>query len=214
MAHANSEHDADFFTTHFIGQSNWDRALHTGQRLAARLYRDALTEQNVMIVDRDRFVDMIPQSAAEEIVEALKAHVNEIVLKHYGPDHLAHIVAFFKTPVGQKMLDDARRNRLFDRLHYQSQSDGLTGALPAGLTLQDHNRYRTFVATVAGQSFVETTWVLRRSLYYEIHEISRWPDPPLDRPFIAKIIRTDGVLRFSNLVARQALIDLADSGGQ
>ena len=203
---ANPEKDAALFMSNFIDQSYWDYVERKSEQNKTRVYRRALLERNIVIVDKERFHDMIPESAADEAVQRLKSHVAAFIIESYGPDHLSHIADFFRQPFGEKMLLIAKDNHLFKKLHSQSPNGGPIDQWWDYLSLQERARFGAFGSTPAGQFFVKQTWAVRRALHYEIVEISRWPDPSLHRPYIVEILKTDGILKFPNPALRQSLI--------
>ena len=203
---ANARDDATLFMSHFIDQKEWNKAHRAFAQNRDRLYRDTLLLQGIDIMDMEHFRDMIPKSAADEAVQQLKHHVADVIIQSYGTETLSQIADFFRTPTGEIMLATARTNKLFKQLHRQSPRGGPVEQMSAYLPIGELARYRVFTSTPAGKVFVQQTWAIRRALYYEIHEISHWPKLPLNRPYIVEIIKTDGILKFPNRVARQSLV--------
>ena len=203
---ANSKNDAALFMSNFIDQRYWDDVHRRSELRKPRIYRRALLERNVTIADAERFQDMIPESAAAETVQRLKSHVAMFIIESYEPDHLSQIADFFRRPVGKKMLLIAKENNLFKKLHSQTRFRGPIDQWRDYLSLQERAHFGAFASTPAGQAFVNQTWAVRRALHYEITEMARWPDPPLNRPYIVEILKVDGILRFPNPVTRQTLI--------
>lgn len=203
---ANPKDDAALFMSNFIDQRYWDDVHRISERRKIRIYRDVLLERNITIADAERFQDMIPEIAADETVQRVKSQVETFIIESYGPDHLSQIADFFRLPFGEKMLAIAKDKHLFKNLHRQTPRGGPIEQWWDYLSLQERARFGAFASTAAGQFFVKQTWAVRRALHYEITELSRWPDPPLNRPYIVEILKADGVLKFPNPVTRQSLI--------
>ena len=202
---ANPQDDAELFMRHFIDQYYWDSAYQSNRRFSVEIYESALRERGVAILDRGRFTDLMPEIAADEAMERLEIRVSGLVIDGYGPHHLSEIAAFLRTPTGRKLLSIANEKDFFSHSLRERQGDPINewGDYLSPLELA---RYKAFTSSAAGQIFVDQTQTLRRSLIPEILGIGNWPDPPLNRPYIVEIIKTDGVLSFPNPVARQSLI--------
>lgn len=203
---ADPEDDVALYIEHFIDQSYWDSAHRRGKGVSALLYRKSLSERGVAIVDRKAFINMIPDVAADEAVERLKWHAGQFIIESYGQRYLYEIAVFFRTPTGQKMLAIAKDQNLFKVLHRQSPKGGPIERWRDHLSPLDRARFNAFANSEAGQFFVTQTWAVRRSLHYLIGESSRWPEPPLNRPYIVDILKADGILKFPNRIIRQTLI--------
>lgn len=203
---ADSEDDTELFMSNFIPQKYWDIAYRTGLRNKAWLYVNPLLERNIVIKDEERFQEMIPEIATDEAVQRLKLQIANIIIDRYGPDHLAEIADFFRTPFGEEMLSIAKDNNLFVKLHSQSPRGGPIERWRPYLSPQERAQFSVFTNTPAGQAFVTQTWAVRRSLHYQFLERSLWPAPPLNSPFIVEAIQADGILKFPNIIARQSLL--------
>ena len=154
----------------------------------------------------EHFLDLMPESATNDAVYRLKNHIAEVIIQSYGSEYLAEISNFFRTQTGERMLIIARQNELFKRLHRQSPHGGPVERWKTYLSLGDLSHYRAFTNTPAGKFFVQQTWAVRRKLHYEIHEISRWPNAPLDQSYFVEILEADGILKFPNRTMRTSLI--------
>lgn len=116
---ANPEKDAALFMSNFIDQSYWDYVERKSEQNKTRVYRRALLERNIVIVDKERFHDMIPESAADEAVQRLKSHVATFIIESYGPDpslHRPYIVEILKTDGILKFPNPALRQSLIKEL--------------------------------------------------------------------------------------------------
>ncbi len=205
-AFANREDDAELYMLHFIHEKHWDRAHRASQYNVERLYREPFRTRNITVLDPKRFNEMMPEIAADESVARLKTHIAQFIIDSYGAEHLSEIADFFRTPTGEQMLAIAKKHNLFARLHSQSQGGGPIDRWRGFLSPLDLARFRSFANTEAGTFFVERTWLIRRSVYYQMYDRPNWPEPPLNRPYIVDIMKADGVLKFPNRVARQSLI--------
>ncbi len=203
---ANPENDAAWFIEHFVDQRYWVSAHQTGQWNSARIHREALLERGVIIVDEERFAEMIPETATEETVKRLKSRIATIIIESYGPKHLSEISGFFRTPLGEKMLLMAKDNDLFAYLRYASPLNGPVDEWKHYLQPMERIRYMTFTGSPAGHVFVNQTWAVRNSIIHEIRESWRQPDLPLNRPYIVEILKADGIAIFPNPIARRSLI--------
>lgn len=206
MAHANQSDDADFFVANFIDEANWIGTYRSMKSSSPRFYRSALLERNVTIVDKERFKELMPDDATEEAVQLMKSHASAFVSEEYGAENLAEIAAFFRTTTGKKMLKVARDEKLFDRQFYRRSIGGPMQQWRRHLSTLEIARYSAFTNSPAGQVFIRDTFTIRKSLFYQLNNKSLWPKPPLNRPYIVNILKTDNVLHFPNRVARQSLI--------
>lgn len=205
-AWADPKDDASLFLSHFIDQTTWKQVHALSNENYVRRYRLSLQQEGVAIVDPERFLAMLPDLAADEAVEQIKSHLRDMVVEFYGAENLSEIMNFFRTPAGKRMLEVARDEKLFRYLHRQSPRGGPIDRWGDYLSLQERAHFSVFSKTPAGELFVAETWRLRNKVFYEIAEISRWPDAPLNRPYIVDIMKTDGVLQFPNRTLRQSLI--------
>jgi hypothetical protein len=206
---ASPEDDADLFMSHFIDQKNWDMKNPLIYRKNVRRYSEPLRKRGVTIIDQSRFEQLIPEHATEDVLQQRKSHVAEIIIESYGAENLAQIADFFRTPFGQKMLLIAKEEKLFDRQLRSSLKRGKNGPINrwrSYLSPLELAHFSTFANTPSGQVFVKQTWKVRRSVHNEFWNPSHWPAPPLDRPYIVEIMKTDGVLKFPNRIVRQSLI--------
>ena len=206
QAKANPNDDAAFFMTYFVSQANWDRMHRMMKQRSPRFYRDAFIERNVSIVDEDRFRDLMPDQAAEDAVKLIKSNAVDFIADHYGADNLSEIASFFRSPTGEKMLKVARDKGLFNTLFYRSVTDLPVQHWRSHLSPLELSRYNAFANSEAGRIFVKKTFVIRKALFYQFNDMSKWPTPPLNRPYVVDILKAEGVLRFPNRVVRQSLI--------
>ncbi|MEP3635985.1 MAG: hypothetical protein ABJN14_01825 [Paracoccaceae bacterium] len=206
-AHADEKEDAAFFMTHFFEPDFWEterrKFLNWG---GSAYYHDLLWARNIQILDRTRFNSMFPQSAADDAAQQFERHASDAIIAFYGPENLAQLVDFFQTPTGYKMLEKAKADNLFRRTNLVSPLRGPVAKMKDYLKFSEHTRYSSFASTPAGQFYVQQTYVLRRTLSYDRELRFRWYMPPLDQPFLIDIVEADGVLKFPNRIARDALI--------
>lgn len=205
-APANEKDDAVYYMSHFIEQKEWDSIHRRLQRRGDFFYRRELQLRGITILDYERFRDMMPSAAADEAIEQLKSHIADFVVQSYGEETLAQIADFFRTPTGKRMLAIARENRLFEELARQTPRGGPVEKWKTYLSLEDRTRYSAFTNTEAGQVFVQQTWAVRRAIHHEIYSETHWAELPIDRPYLADIVATGGILKFPNRVARQSFL--------
>ncbi|MBL1436814.1 MAG: hypothetical protein COB08_011545 [Rhodobacteraceae bacterium] len=203
---ANPENDAAWFMTHFVDQRYLDGVYSHGQWHSTRAHREALLERGVIIVDDERFAEMLSETAIEETVQRLKSRIATVIIESYGPKHLSEIADFFRTPLGGEMLLIAEDNDLFEDLRYASSLNGAIHKWKHYLSPIERIRYMTFTNSPAGQVFVNQTWAVRTSINAEIRKRWNWPDLPLNRPYIVEILKADGIALFPNPIMRRSLI--------
>ncbi|MEO9517341.1 MAG: hypothetical protein ABJH45_06230 [Paracoccaceae bacterium] len=204
--HADEKDDAAFFMAHFFELDFWDIEGRSFPKVYYWYYKDLLSSRSIEVVDRDRFSSMFPQSAADDRNEQYRQHASDAIIEFYGPENLGQIVDFFQTPTGQKMLRKAKADNLFRRARYQTSKNGPIEKMKAYVAFSELSRYSEFASSPAGRFFVRETYFLRRKLFHDKMEYSRWYTPPLNRPYIVDILKADGVLKFPNRIARDALI--------
>ncbi|MEP1537242.1 MAG: hypothetical protein ABJQ34_00685 [Paracoccaceae bacterium] len=206
IAQADPKDDADFFMSYFIDQREWDRSYRIIEWNSPILYRDALLEKNVIVLDRGRFRDLMPDTATEDTLQLLKSHVTDFVVESYGTDTLAKIAEFFRTPTGKKMLIVAKNEVIFEQRTILGRNKHPMREWGNHLSVLEFAQYNSFTNTPAGRVFFERTVAIRRAVGYEMTEVSKWPTPSINKSYIVEIIKADGVLKFSNRTARQSLI--------
>ncbi|MEO9898101.1 MAG: hypothetical protein ABJD13_05380 [Paracoccaceae bacterium] len=209
MANANQNDDANFFITHFVGDFYWDWTHRTVKLNSPRFYRNALRERDVTIIDKERFIELMPEDATEEAVQLIKSRTSEFISEQYGAENLAKIAEFFRTTTGKKMLNIARNEKLFKGIENLYATRALNPPMKQWrkhLSTLEISRFNAFVHSPAGQVFIRDTAAIRKSVLFQITHAPHWPTPPLNRPYIVNIMTTDNVLKFPNRIARQSLI--------
>lgn len=206
-AFADPEDDAEWFMSHFMEQRYWDSAYRIGLHDLAKAYEQALSNRNITVEDFERFQDLIPHTASEDYVKRSKHEFSIIIIEHFGPDYLAEIASFFRTPLGEEILAIENEQKFFSRLHFSEPWGGTLGIWKSNLSAMQVIEFSTFSSTPAGQFFMSQTLALRPKLRRSVFQRGTRPDPPLDRPYIIEITQTDGILRFANPIARRSLLN-------
>ncbi|MEP1537363.1 MAG: hypothetical protein ABJQ34_15430 [Paracoccaceae bacterium] len=209
MANANQNGDANFFITYFVDDTIWDRAYRAMKLRSPLFYRNALLERDVTIADRERFIELMPEDATKEAVQLIKSRAVELISEQYGAENLAEIAEFFRTTTGKKMLNIARDEKLFKGLESLYSPGAIYHPMKQWskhLSILEIARFNAFTNSPAGQVFIRDTVAIKKSVFIQIRSPTRWPKPPLNRPYIVNIMTTDNVLKFPNRIARQSLI--------
>jgi hypothetical protein len=206
FAAAGPQEDANFFLDHFVGKRHLTIHLPSFKKHSPVYYRSAFRDKGVIILDPKRFQEGLPPEAAIDAAAALRSDLSSLIIENYGAENLAAITAFFRTPLGERMLVIAKNEQLFHLTARQTKDKGPIHRWPHYLSRLDRARYQTFADTSAGRFFITQSWTTARSINARLSRLSQFPNLPLNRSYIIDLINTDGIFQFPNRIARANLI--------
>ena len=203
---AGPKEDAKLLLDIFVNEGVWNNVQETFPKRSAKNYRSAFLEKNITIQDPERFQNALSEDAAIDGVKIVQSRFITFIQESYGTERLVEIAAFFRTSTGQKMVEIAKEERLFRKLHAQTNHRGPIQKWPSYLSQLDRARYQTFANTSAGTYFVKESWAVRAKFFYDLRNYSHWPKMPLNRQYIIDILLLDDIFKFPNRTTRTALI--------
>ncbi|MEP3638725.1 MAG: hypothetical protein ABJN14_15850 [Paracoccaceae bacterium] len=181
------------------------------------VYYRPLSELGIDLIDRERFIDLIPDDDVAHYIDRILARTAEKYLSVYTPEKLAALAGLLRTDSELRTMDvlsDTMRERYLialEEARKQTTSSGSENQLVLELE-EKMVQLESFAATYGDEGLTGPFALFRAPsmvpllLFGNTLHTIKHLEPDLDNPAILAVLREDGIFRFVNPVQQQTLL--------